>query len=357
MPELISDSQAIDTDWLTEALREAGVLTTGRVADAQSRLIGTGKMGDNLRITLDYEDAPAGAPVSVVAKLPAADPAARGNASGQGAYWREVSFYLEVAPRIQMRTPKVYLALIDESKSDFVILMEDLDPAIPGDQIEGCDAETAALALRELTKLQVPLVDDRKVLEREWIIQYTKEGAEVGQTFLQQMWPGFVERFTDYLSPESIALGDRFANSFVKWTLASGGPRTLVHGDYRLENMLFSEEEGERTIAIVDWQTCQNGSLLTDVAYCLGGGLQIEDRRAYERDLVDRYRGEIGKLGVELSESDCWRSYRHASLQGVLITVLGAMMSSPGERSDRMFGAMIERHLQHALDLEGDEFL
>jgi hypothetical protein len=33
------------------------------------------------------------------------------------------------------------------------------------------------------------------------------------------------------------------------------------------------------------------------------------------------------------------------------------MTSGQEERSDRMFGNMIERHLQHALDLEANEFL
>jgi hypothetical protein len=37
--------------------------------------------------------------------------------------------------------------------------------------------------------------------------------------------------------------------------------------------------------------------------------------------------------------------------------VLGASFSTPDERSDKMFLAMIQRHLQHCVDLDAGEFL
>ena len=123
MPKLVSDPAAIDADWLTEALREAGVLSTGRVREARGRIVGTGKMGDNLRYELAYEGAPADAPTSVIAKLPAADPTSRAGSAATGSYWREVHFYRELAPRIAMRTPRVYVALVHENRTDYIILM------------------------------------------------------------------------------------------------------------------------------------------------------------------------------------------------------------------------------------------
>ena len=44
-------------------------------------------------------------------------------------------------------------------------------------------------------------------------------------------------------------------------------------------------------------------------------------------------------------------------MHGILITVLGACFSEAAERSDRMFLAMIQRHLQHCVDLDAVEFL
>ena len=44
-------------------------------------------------------------------------------------------------------------------------------------------------------------------------------------------------------------------------------------------------------------------------------------------------------------------------MHGLMITILGASFSSPDERGDTMFLAMIQRHLQHCVDLKADEFL
>jgi hypothetical protein len=357
MLPLVSEPGAITAAWLTEALRACGVLPHGRVREAHGRMIGTGKMGDNVRYELAYEGAPDGAPSSVVAKLPASDPTARASSAAQGSYWREVSFYREVAPRIPMRTPRAYAALVDDNKADYVILMEDMRPAEPGDQIAGCDAARAEIAVREAAKLHAPFHGDPWLETLPWVTQTTPENAQLGQMILGTLWPGFVERSGASMSAEGRALGERFVNAYAGFALADAGPRTLVHADYRLENALFGNERGGPPIAVVDWQSCLHACGLADVAYFVGGGLPAAERRAHERELVEAYRGEMAALGVALDRDACWREYRRYSLHGVLITVLGSMLSGQGERGDRMFHAMIERHLQHALDLDAGEFV
>ncbi len=356
MAEIISDPGAIGADWLTEVLRDAGALPSGRVSGLTWQTIGHGKLGDNVRYALEYEAAPETAPSSVVAKLPAADPTSRASSAAQGFYRREVCFYREIAPRIPMRTPAIYTALVHENGTDYVILMEDLSPARPGDQIEGCDVDRAELAIREAAKLHGPLFEDQRLAEFDWVFQNTPEGSQLGQAILQVMWPQFCERFTS-LTPEARAMGDQFVGAFANWANQYAGPRSLVHADYRLENLLFGNAEGGPPIAVVDWQSIQYGCPLADVAYFLGGGLSIEDRRAHERELVELYRGEMARAGVELDSEYCWKEYRRCSLHGILITVLGCMLSGQDERGDRMFAAMIERHLQHGVDLGADEFL
>lgn len=357
MPRLVSSPEAIDPAWLTEALRECGLLARGRVASVSWTRIGTGKMGDNVRYSVDYQDAADGLPASFVAKLPATDPVARASSAAQGTYWREVSFYREVAPAAALRTPRTYAALVDDNRSDYVILMEDLDPAEPGDQIAGCAPAVAELALREAAKLHGPLQGAASIRDAEWVVQSTPEGAALGQALLTGMWPGFVERFGHAMPAEGIALGERFVNGFAAFALAYDGPRTLVHADYRLENMLFGNQRGGPAIAVVDWQSCSYGCGLADVAYFLGGGLAVDDRREHERELVEIYRRELAAHGAELDADECWRQYRRNALHGILITILGSMLSGQDERGDRMFEAMIGRHSQHTLDMECDEFL
>ena len=65
----------------------------------------------------------------------------------------------------------------------------------------------------------------------------------------------------------------------------------------------------------------------------------------------------IDANGVTISAQDCWEQYREFSMHGLMITVLGACFSSADERGDRMFLAMIQRHIQQCLDLDAGEFL
>ena len=70
----------------------------------------------------------------------------------------------------------------------------------------------------------------------------------------------------------------------------------LVHGDYRLDNMLFGESGADRPLTVVDWQTVTWGPAMTDVAYFLGCALPDDVRRdnydALLRRLPRRARAE-----------------------------------------------------------------
>jgi len=44
-------------------------------------------------------------------------------------------------------------------------------------------------------------------------------------------------------------------------------------------------------------------------------------------------------------------------MHGLMITILGASFSEAAERSDAMFLVMIQRHLQHCVDLQAGGFL
>ena len=90
--------------------------------------------------------------------------------------------------------------------------------------------------------------------------------------------------------------------------------------DFRSENILF---DGDRAIT-VDWQTQSESSVMTDAAYFLGGSVEVEDRRIWEKELIEQYRDQLAHYGVELSFQDCWDQYREYAMHGLMISVLGA---------------------------------
>ncbi|MGI9288089.1 MAG: phosphotransferase [Pseudomonadales bacterium] len=353
MSDIVSDPANITPDWLTEVLRSSGNLPNGSVTNAQWQNIGTGKMGDNARFTLRY-DGNYNTPTSVIAKLPAADETARSMAGAMGAYRKEVMFYRELAPLTGMQTPEIYCAEVNADGTEFIILMEDLAPAEPGNQLVGESQQRAELAVIEAAKLHAPFYAKPELLAGDYVTKNNKDGAELGQSLMRQYWPGFVDRFGHGLAPGCIALGDTFAANYAQWAQRYDGAKTLIHGDYRSENILFG---GRGTATTVDWQTVQESCALADVAYFLGGSIDTDLRRSTEQDLVEKYRAALQALGVEIPAKDCWQQYREFSLHGVMITVLGAMFTAPEERSDRMFLTMAQRHLQQCVDMHADEFI
>jgi len=350
--ELISDPTLISPMWLTQVLRASGTLVEGNVVNVEWEMIGTGKMGDNARFSLTY-DGDYNAPARLIAKLPATDETARAVAGGMGAYLKEVMFYKELAGQSAICTPKIYLAMIDDN-SDFIILMEDLAPAEPGSQLIGETIERAQQAIAEAAKLHAAFHAKNELLGRDYITHTDADTAAFGQELMQQNWPGFVQRFGHGLSEESIAFGDEYVANHARWVARYNGPKTLIHGDFRTENILFSEN---KRAAVVDWQTLTESCGMADIAYFIGGSLDIDYRRAHEKALVEYYRQRLVEAGIELSSEECWQQYREFSIHGLLLTVLGAMFSQPEARSDEMFLIMIQRHLQHCVDMKARDFL
>ena len=58
------------------------------------------------------------------------------------------------------------------------------------------------------------------------------------------------------------------------------GPATVVHGDYKLDNVIYAEEAPARLLAVLDWEMATLGDPLADVGYCLAfwgpAGVQFE---------------------------------------------------------------------------------
>ena len=54
---------------------------------------------------------------------------------------------------------------------------------------------------------------------------------------------------------------------------------TIVHGDYRLENMIFATGDASRILAILDWEMATIGDPLTDLGYALTYWIQAGDSK------------------------------------------------------------------------------
>jgi aminoglycoside/choline kinase family phosphotransferase len=347
---------ALTAEWLTAALGQAGVLDDVSVDTVSITPVGTGQMCDSVRIAVTYDRA-TDAPGSVVAKLPAADETSRATAVALRNYEKEVRFYQELAPSLAVRTPRLYHGDIDDSLGRFVLLLEDLAPATVGDQIQGCSVDHARRAVLQLARLHGARWGDPALEQIDWLVGRAagSTGASI-RDMLAAVWAGFQDRYADRLDDQMRRAGSDLFENIDGYHAPRPGPRTIVHNDYRLDNLLFHPARDE--VAVVDWQTCALGVGPTDLAYFLGAGLGVEDRRAHEDDLVRTYHRAIVDAGVAgYSWDECWADYRRGSWSGVFMAVFAAMMVERTDRGDDMFLTMLERHGAQVADLESVDLI
>lgn len=298
--------------------------------------IGTGQVGDSVRFTLDFGD---GAGLTTLAgKFAAADPTSRGTAAMLGLYAKEVRFYRELAPQLPVRTPGVLFAETAPDGATFFLLFEDLGPARGGNQIAGCSLEDAREGVRQAAALHAPSWHNPAILDADWLQPDPAAAAQV-KALYPQAQAIFRERYTGVLEPEYMALCEALAE-ITATTDRVAQKTSLVHGDFRLDNLLFDIKGGAEPIAVLDWQTLTLGNGLTDIGYFLGCGIGDELRRAHERELLDLYCAEMTARGVPLSVEEIWHDYVIGALHGISTAVFSAAFVVRTERGDANFLSM-----------------
>ncbi len=351
-PRLVSTPEDVTVEWLTEVLREAEAIDPeSAVVSLDWEAIGTGQVGDNVRFQLTYEGTPG--PGTVVCKFGASDPVSAAAGVQFATYETEVAFYRDLAATVDISRPRCYFADVVAGTPNAVVVMEDLAPAVQGDQIAGCTVAQAELAIDEAAKLHGPRWGDPTLGELRWLVR--NQGGSIGQA-MPLLWDAFVERYRDRLEPVTLEAGPHLGE-LVAAADGAPGPRTVAHCDFRLDNMLFGNGEGRPPLTVVDWQTIQLGQGTRDIAYFLGNAFDAETRRRCERELLARYHAKLVEdYGVgDFSFDQCWNEYVRFSYSSLVMAVLASLMVGRTDRGDAMFMAMANRSAQMAADLGAPE--
>ncbi|MDR3659139.1 MAG: phosphotransferase [Mycobacterium sp.] len=340
---VIRQPSELTTSWLTAALG------TGPVTDFAVERIGTGQMSECYRVVPTYADGATG-PTSVVLKVAAADPNSRQTGLAMGLYEREVRFYTDVVPALVDPPVAPCLAAAYEAESGaFHLLLGDAAPAAVGDEIRGATVDQAALALTELGRMHRALLGSAELAGASWL----RRDNPLNQALMGALYSGFLERYADRIAPAHRELCDRLIGAFDAYLVMAGAedqPYGLVHGDYRLDNMLFGVEgTGGAALTVVDWQTITWGPVLADVAYFLGCALAPDVRRGHCEALLHAYHDG---LGPALSLDEIRDGVRRQAFFGVIMAIASSVLVERTERGDEMFITMLHRHCEHVLDTD-----
>jgi hypothetical protein len=339
--------------WLTQVLRRAGAIEAGGVAEVSVEPAGRGQVADCFRCRLHFDRAEPQAPASVIIKLPARDPTSRESGVAHALYEREVRFYRQLAGVVGITTPRCLYAEIDAGSGMFALVLDDLAPAREADQLSGLSPDDASTALGQLAGLHAAPWGDPRHFGLGWLQDLRQRYNSIYPEVLPPLFDAFAERYGNQLGPDHLAIITAFRPHIGRFSTEQPGPLTVLHGDYRTDNMLFDAAGGTIPLAVVDWQTIVTGPAMADVAFLLGASLDPAERRLHESGLVREYHKALSARGVTgYSWDRCWRDYRRYAYQCLAFLVPSSILVEQTVRGDAMFLTMIRRGCTHVIDLE-----
>ncbi len=344
-PKVLSD---VNSSWLTRVLHEAGVLDSHinvKSIQLEPMGAGVGMMSSMSRILMDYDQEGASSPESLVIKLPAENETNRAVAEQFYLYLKEVRFYEELAPLTSAASLKIYASSLDENQN-FLLLMEDATDYRMGNQVIGATLEECEICVAELAKLHASFWGKLEAVD--WLPHIANSenatnmahGAEMG-------WDQLIEYFGDQVPFSINERRDAYlANIDRLQNLLDQAPTTLVHGDFRMDNMLFGQRVEHNPLIIVDYQGPLKGKGIQDFAYFLCHSTQIEVRRQHEQALVQSYVDGLIKGGVRGYDfPQAWEDYRVGVLYSWCVaTVTAGTMDPDNDRGYAWMAKMVERN-------------
>jgi hypothetical protein len=328
-------TDALTAEWLSGAL---GTRVSG--FEIEPIGVGVGLVCDLVRVRVEHDG---DAPASVVAKFPSTSEENRFIALVLNMYGRETRFYRDLARETSLGAPHCHAVELDADANEFVLLLEDLDGARVVDQITGIGRADAELATDQLAALHAGWWN-HPGLESVPRLCDSPYPEAVAAAFVGA-WEPVQEICEGLVTPSVRELGDRFADLIpVLMARLSEPPWTLSHGDYRLDNMFFSDDPA-RPLVVVDWQLYDRSRGPRDLSYLLSQSMEPELRAGCERALVERYVSGLVDRGVEGYDVErAWSDYRLATLFDLVYPVIaGGGLTLANERAVALIRVLFGR--------------
>jgi len=309
IPGAIED---VDAPWLTQVLRTSGAIdsdTAVASASVEPFQVGVGLLGQLARATLTYQGGDG--PETVIVKYPIDVPFQRGMADAMNVYEREARFYSELGPRSELATATVHAAMVNDDKSQAIIVMEDLSALRQADRTNGVTWDEAVTAVRALARFHAgwhesPELDE---LSEVWYLLSNPLYNAVLPQFIAGGWEPCQRHKPDLLDDDLIAFGNDWVELLPAMQQQLTTAPTMIHADWRADNMFF-DDQGE--LVMVDFQLIGVGNGAYDLGYFICQSVERDVRAGRERELVQIYVDELAANGVERDVDQVWFDLRVA---------------------------------------------
>jgi aminoglycoside phosphotransferase (APT) family kinase protein len=333
--------------WLSDVLG-----TDVRSVDVEPLGAGTAFLGRLTRLVVVHDDPEI--PDRFILKAPTDDPGGREVGRLLNAWRREALFYRHLAPALGRSVPAAYHVSDDGE----LLLLADLHPWAPGDQVAGATATQARSAVDRLAELHAPWWGRPRSDESAWVPGIDQPRVTGLQDVIAAALPRFEAHYGDRLPAAPTqwlgGLVPRLADLLRGFAAA---PLTIAHADYRVENMLFSPDGTQ--VAVIDWQTAMYTAGASDMAFFVATNIEVDERRRIEYELLERYVEGLHRHGVSQDQTAAVADQYRAALLWWMAMLANNLstIEPPDERGRQLFDAMLTRLWTAAQDHEVDEII
>ncbi|MFI5718186.1 phosphotransferase [Nocardia sp. NPDC051750] len=229
----------------------------------------------------------------------------------------EPNFFQHLRPELDIEAPRGYFGAADLRTGRSLTLLEDVSVTRGAHfctPLERVTREQIESLLRNMARWHGHYWESPELKAREWLktpgahfrnfdrLLGMQKRATVGLKRAPEIVPETLPPVQDKL----YAACDRALQ------IAEQSPQTLLHGDPHIGNAYVC---ADGSVGFTDWQLVMRGSWAFDVAYTITSGLQVEDRRSWEPDLIALYIDALREAGgPALSFDSAWLAYRQQSL-------------------------------------------
>jgi len=271
----------------------------------------------------------------------------------------EATFYAQIRPTLDIEAPVTRYSAYDPISNRQMLIIDDVSVTR--------GAEFGTVITRKLTREQA-----EKVIDTLAALHAHFWNAPLGNRFGSWLSSSYdwmdrlnvtinaakrievaFERGRDVIPAELYARRQEVHPAIMRsLEINISGPQTLLHGDVHPGNW-YVTDDGD--MGLYDWQCIVRGGWARDVAYALSSHLTVEDRRAWERELVARHGERLAESGITPPDAEAaFLAYRQQMGHAMFMWLgtIGRHPLQPQMQPADITLESVRRTCQAAADLE-----